>query len=136
MKLLLVGSNPSNASSNNNPFDESTNSGKVLSKWLSWTRGWSSIQFVNVSDTKSQDNKPLRKSEIVEALPSLESKILKFNPDKIVALGKTASMALTLLRLPFFEMPHPSGMNRQLNDPKFIAQKLEELQQYVKSNPN
>lgn len=132
MKLLLIGSNPSNASVNNNPFDGSTKSCKILSHWISSIQGWTEIQLINVSDTKTPKNRPLKKSEIDESLPSLEKKISKYNPDKIVTLGKTASKALTLLCLPFFELPHPSGMNRQLNDPEFIENKIKELQLYVK----
>jgi uracil-DNA glycosylase len=53
-------------------------------------------------------------------------------PWRIVALGKTAEKALTLLRYNFYVMSHPSGLNRQLNDPKFVEEKIKGLREYLK----
>lgn len=45
----------------------------------------------------------------------------------VVALGKQAAKRLTDKNVPFVEMPHPSGRNLQLNNPEYVAQKLNEL---------
>ena len=31
----------------------------------------------------------------------------------------------------YFAMPHPSGLNRQLNDPEFIEEKIKRLIEYM-----
>lgn len=67
-------------------------------------------------------------------MPLLKSKIDDIKPLRIVALGKTAEKALTLLGIPHFAMPHPSGRNRQLNDPEYLSKKIKGLQNYC--NPS
>jgi len=140
MKILFVGSNPSAASANTNPFDPSTKSYRIVAGWISEALSveLTSIrfEFANVANFKTQDNKPLKVSEIRENLPYLQVTIGAFAPDKIVALGKTAAKALTLLQVPFLEMPHPSGRNRQLNDPEYVVQKLKELKEFILSSSN
>lgn len=49
--------------------------------------------------------------------------------DPIVALGQNASKAL--YDIPHYKLPHPSGVNRQLNDIGFIRQKLDECKEFV-----
>lgn len=51
--------------------------------------------------------------------------------DKIIALGKNASKYLKLLGCNHFEMDHPSGMNRNLNCPKYIKDKLNSCKKYI-----
>lgn len=50
----------------------------------------------------------------------------------IVALGNEASEALTALNTAHFKLPHPSGLNRQINDPEFISNKLFECREWLK----
>lgn len=56
----------------------------------------------------------------------------------IVALGTQASKRLANASIHHFKAPHPSGLNRQLNNAEFVDQKLQELvlwaQQVVQSN--
>ena len=51
--------------------------------------------------------------------------------DHVVALGKNAEKFLRDNRIPFYPMPHPSGLNRQNNDKKFIKQKLKECKEWL-----
>ena len=108
--MLFVGSNPSNASETDSPFHGSTRSGRILSSWCEDLPG--TRLHVNVSDLKTENNRPLKVAEIKASLDSLKSKIEEINPSCIVALGKTAAKALSMLDVQFHEMPHPSGMNR------------------------
>lgn len=48
---------------------------------------------------------------------------------KFIALGNNASKALK--SVPHFKLPHPSGRNRQINDPKFIEAKLRECKKWL-----
>lgn len=50
---------------------------------------------------------------------------------KIVALGNFASKALSKLNIEHHAMPHPSGLNRNLNDPQYEALQLNECRKYL-----
>lgn len=51
----------------------------------------------------------------------------------IVALGNEASNRLKARGVPHYKLPHPSPRNRQLNDPKFIEEKLLECKTYIRN---
>ena len=50
--------------------------------------------------------------------------------DIIVTLGKIADNALNKISLKHFALPHPSGLNRQINDKEFINDRLNQLSTY------
>jgi len=133
MRVLFVGSNPSVIAKTYNPFCSSTRSGKILLGWISRACPGCSYSACNVSDNQTHANRPLTTKEIKDNLACLYIKISHANPDKIVALGKTAEKALTLLGLPHYAMPHPSGLNRQLNDKLFVEEKIKELRAFILS---
>ena len=127
-KIILLGSNPGNASPDTTAFHPDTRSRKILDQWF--LNIHADISFANVRDQRTPNNRPLRVSEIRACLPWVRRKTDGF--DKVVALGKTASKALELLGdVEFVEMPHPSGMNRLLNDADYVAKKVKELEEYV-----
>lgn len=128
MTILFVGSNPSNTSITTDAFHSSTNSSRILSGWVKDIQG--DKVHINVSNEKTEGNRALKQSEIKASLERLSEDIKRIAPVRIVALGKTATRALTLLQLTFYEMPHPSGMNRLLNDPAYVAQKIKELTEF------
>lgn len=51
--------------------------------------------------------------------------------DKILAWGPTVSKYLRDVDIPHFTLPHPSPLNRQVNDHKFIRQKLDECKEFL-----
>ena len=51
--------------------------------------------------------------------------------DKVIALGNVASNSLKKLNKDHFKMPHPSGLNRQLNDKEFEKKKIKECYNYL-----
>ena len=53
--------------------------------------------------------------------------------DRFVALGNNAAKFLTKHGIPHFKLPHPSGLNRQINDKSFVAKKLLECKKWLKS---
>ena len=53
--------------------------------------------------------------------------------DQIVALGREASNALDKAIIPHLRIPHPSGLNRKLNDPREVNRFLKECKDYVNS---
>jgi uracil-DNA glycosylase len=129
MKILFVGSNPSNSSLTDAAFHGSTQSSKILTDWCANIKNGFFVH-VNVINKKTENNRPLSRKEIQDSLNSLKQNIAGIKPDRIIALGKTASTALTLLQVDFFEMPHPSGKNRMLNDKQYVTQKVNDLVKY------
>lgn len=138
IKILLLGSNPSRKSLTNDAFDLSTKSGTTLDNWLNWSLPVDIQQkrlYMNVSTISTPKNRPLTAEEIRENLPTLKAKIDAAMPDRIVAVGLTAGKALTLLGIPHLQMPHPSGLNRQLNNKDFVVEKIRALQDYLSQCP-
>lgn len=135
--IVFIGSNPSIKSSKLTPFWSDTKSAKVLKYWLEQLKDSDSeLFFYNVSDQPTENNRPLKISEIKENLQTLKDKLQVFELHKIdikvVALGKTAEKALTLLGVQYFAMPHPSGLNRKLNDKAYVGEKLKALIEFIK----
>ena len=58
-------------------------------------------------------------------------KIIINEEDQIVALGKEASIVLDEEIMPHLRIPHPSGLNRSLNDPQLVNKFLKECKAYV-----
>jgi len=134
-KILFIGSNPSQRSKSIVPFWSDTKSNKVLKQWCDqlFYGSMESLHYWNVAHYPTPGNRPLKTCEIHDALPKLREKIDEICPDKIVTLGKTAEKALQLLKIEHCAMPHPSGRNRLLNDPKYVEAKIEGLKTYCSS---
>lgn len=132
IEVIFVGSNPSEASKNILPFWGDTKSDKILHQWISRLPDDACTFVCNVLDEKTLNNKPLNMAQIKQALPNLASKVLKFK--KIIALGKTATIALRALGVDFYEMPHPSGRNRKLNDKTYVEGKIKGMLEYLTHN--
>lgn len=135
-RIVFIGSNPSIKSAKITPFWRDTKSGTILKSWLEHIQDEEDVSFYNVSDTPTENNRPLKVSEIKANLPLLKYKLDTYSlykvPIKIVALGKTAEKALTLLGVQYFAMPHPSGLNRKLNDKAYVGEKLKALIEFIK----
>lgn len=136
MKIVFIGSNPSQRSQSVVPFYYNTKSMTILNKWIERMHEGAnirleSVHFLNVSNYPTVGNRPLKMSEIRMEIPGLSNRISSIIPDKIIALGKTAETALTLLGVPHYAMPHPSGLNRKLNDPAYVEEKINGLKSYL-----
>lgn len=120
MKILVVGMCPSNkptlGSKQNATF-------KKLESWMDNLKV-KHFSFINTFDypatpTLSKvDNKRL-------------STVTK-EYDKVLALGGFVSSALERLGVDHFKMPHPSPLNRLLNDKKYEKQILKQCKEYLK----
>lgn len=137
--IVFLGSNPSHAANSSAAFCASTKSGQTIRSWIAKlgliaTR----TSFYNVANRRTPKNRPLNKKEIKVAAPGIKTHIeylemLYKEKIHVVAVGKTAVEAMKLLDMPFYEWPHPSGLNRQLNEPGFIEEKIKGLQEYLKT---
>lgn len=50
---------------------------------------------------------------------------------KVIAWGPSVSKYLTKMGVEHFVLPHPSPLNRQINDKDFINRKLDECKEYL-----
>ena len=61
------------------------------------------------------------------------SKLTSRDPHYVfIALGNEASKKLTSLNMEHFKLPHPSGLNRKINDKKYLDKVLKECKNYLK----
>lgn len=130
--IIFVGSNPSNAAKNVEPFTPDTVSGRVLQSWINAAGILDITGQYNIRNTPTPNNRPLTKAEIKEALPKLKESLIGFT--KIVALGRTAAYALGEAGIDHLELPHPSGLNRKLNCPFYVNECISKLRDYA--NPS
>jgi hypothetical protein len=49
----------------------------------------------------------------------------------IICLGNLASDCLSRINISHFKLPHPSGLNRQINDEKYIANQLSKCREFL-----
>lgn len=63
----------------------------------------------------------------------IEAKLQQIYGFPIVALGNNAAKALRRLKAPFFPLPHPSGLNRKLNDKEWLAKQLSQCKLWLVS---
>lgn len=104
--LFIIGE----SASKKDPFGVLTNnsqSGRTLNKWLT---------VINPEDKYS-----VIKLNATDLRPLLTTEEWAFT---VVALGKVAARTLKKKGLRHYELPHPSGRNRQLNDKTDVMTKL------------
>lgn len=119
--IIIVGSNPSHLGPNSPAI-------KNLKKWLKYMRVYKyEYDFTNVSTLPTENNRPLRKSEY--QLNRLHREVKAY--DKVIALGNTASEALSMVNIAHFKLPHPSPKNRTLNDKGRLQRLLDACMEYT-----
>lgn len=128
-KVLIVGSNPSVKSPDLSPFHGSTRSRMVIDQWFDGIDA--EIHFMNLIDETRPGNKPLSRSEILSIIPPVFLQLQKYKDYKIVTVGKSAELALSIIGINFLPMPHPSGRNRLLNDRSYVEEKIKTLRVYL-----
>ena len=128
MRVLLVAANPATEAQIAFPL-AGTRSEKTFLKWVQklgvsfpypyWT--------INASCKVAKTTSSLRvKDYNLELIRKLGSSV-----DKVVALGKYASEGCRRAGIEHFMLPHPSGLNRKLNDPNFIEEELNKCRMYL-----
>ena len=116
-KILIIASNPSKSSRG-----RKSSTFNNLCNWINIPI----FSFTNVSCINTPNNRPLKKSEYQLKRLCTECQ----NYDKILALGNTASDALNRLNIDHFKLPHPSGLNRKLNDKEYLTRILNDANLY------
>jgi hypothetical protein len=112
----VVGQNPSRRGGN-------AKSIKTLYKWLARLE-LPVVSFINMHEGYKVDASNSQAAYI---------KQISSRYSKIIALGRVASDGLRGVAVDHFMLPHPSGLNRQLNDPSFVDERLASCKNYVQS---
>ena len=112
--IYFIGDKPSNCNIDPKVAFVGTNSYKIL-------LGWIHRMNLSINDIKLYNSQAF----VDEIQDQIEE------DDQIVALGREASRALTKHNLPHLKIPHPSGLNRTLNDTLFVNKFLKECKAYV-----
>lgn len=119
MGLMIVGINPSSGKPN-----KTSATIRRLNSWMDQL-GVDYYSFTNVIHQTG----PYKKSMVDKDM--LLSYIKGYK--KVVALGPFVSETLNSIGIEHFTMPHPSPLNRQLNDKEFEVMKLKQCKFYMES---
>lgn len=132
MKVLFIGQNPSKTNMDENVAFVGSRSYGTLVGWIKklGLKNGESI-FVNASRKLGKVGvRDIDEHGMFEAMMN--------EPDKIVCLGKYAEKAWNKMahlygwtRINTFTLPHPSGLNRKLNDPKYVSSMLDKCKEYL-----
>lgn len=119
MKVLIVGDKPSRLNKDPNIPFVGARCEKRLREWVKELGlEWKDCKFVNQSDKKFRYE--------------LEKCYLMYRP--IITLGARAANAVSndpRYECPVFNLPHPSGLNRQTNDKEFIKNELRDCKNWL-----
>jgi hypothetical protein len=115
MRVLILGSNPSTKGGTCPTI-------RKLKTWLD-ALDLNIVSFCNVANSHGPISLKDVKREYIHEISQ--------GYDKIITLGATAGYALSLMGIRHYSLPHPSGLNRKLNQPGFIEQELSKCREYL-----
>jgi uracil DNA glycosylase len=119
MKVLVVGMNPSSKPTLNGKANATF---KKLESWMD-RLGVHYFSFVNTFDDPSQaQHSKVDYNRLVQLAQSY---------DKIIALGNFVSNSLNRVNVTHFKMPHPSPLNRLLNDKTYERNMIKKCKEYL-----
>lgn len=122
--IIFVGDKPSKSNLDPNIAFVGTKSYKTL-------LGWIADMDINIADVLLTNNITTQNNTWF-SLDNHVSYRLTPNLTKFVALGKAAEEKLEKLKLHYFSLPHPSGLNRKINDKQWLDIQLKACKQWLK----
>lgn len=129
MKVLLVGQNPSRHNLDPKIAFKGSKSFKVIEEW---------VQEMSLSDCGymlvnafPKVNQKYKKADVEVAISRVKNYMEMIKPQKVIALGKMAAKVLKKANIEHFELPHPSGLNRKLNNVEWLQEELHKARNYV-----
>jgi len=135
MKIIFVGCNPSPKNADSRVPFVGTRSGSIFFRWTE-ELGLSRDQYeiINVSSKVTKSSAQVKKSDISLEQVAKAILLLSGKKTKIITLGTMAAWALEQLKIDHFSLPHPSGLNRKLNDKNFAKEQLRLCKKYLRSD--
>lgn len=127
MKVLFVGQNPSKKNIDPKVPFVGTKSEKILDEWFKILK-LEDIFIVNAFD---YTNKKYTNAEYLSSALDMNFVYDIYQFNKVIALGNIASKVLKYADIEHFKLPHPSGLNRKLNDKKWLNNELEKAKEYL-----
>lgn len=115
MKILVIGLNPSKRGSKSPTL-------KTLKIWLDYL----DIKYISLTNIYGGYGKFSLKDVQTDQVKEVSK-----DYNKILALGSKVSNVLDLMGINHFNLPHPSGLNRQLNNSNYIHERLEACKNYL-----
>jgi|TARA_A100001388_G_C28769974_1_gene503210 hypothetical protein len=122
-KVIVVAQNPGPGQ----PYlrkDGDMNAGSTIGKMHQWMQ-YIGIETFSFANTYPYPGQFTKKDINYNRLNKLTN-----GYDKVIALGNVASEALSKIGVEHFKLPHPSGLNRKLNDKKYVNKVLKECYEY------
>lgn len=119
-KILIVGINPSNYITRKTPRKNHTFD--RLYRWCDYLE-IEHFSFINCIFDRGKYSLKLVEYEILMGIVH--------QYDKVLALGGFVSKVLNKLDVGFFQLPHPSPLNRQLNSKQFEINCLNDCRKYL-----
>lgn len=116
MKVLVVGLNPSRKGGSSPTL-------KRLYMWMDYLN-LQYVSFINLYEGYEISESSCNSAKIREYSKEY---------DKIISLGTSSSSALNRMDIDHFDLPHPSGLNRKLNDHNYVHERLELCKNYLRS---
>lgn len=117
MKILVVGLNPSRKHGKSPTI-------KHLNQWLKDLDA-PMVSFVNLYEGYDIKRTHPDANQIAE---------MSKGYNKILALGNAVSVTLLRLGISHYRLPHPSGLNRKLNDKRYVHEQLVACKNYLKGD--
>jgi hypothetical protein len=118
LKILVVGLNPSRKHGNSPSL-------KLLFKWFD-ELGIQYASFINLYEGYEINGSACQ----IEFIRDISKEY-----DRVLALGQTVSDHLSRVDVHHYSLPHPSGLNRLLNDKKYVHDQLEACKNYLRGEP-
>ena len=129
MNILILGRNPSKKNCDPNIPFLGAPCYKRLMRWLEKLNG-PNRHFILANCSNDKEAKFNTK-----ALPNLFSNllehILKYEVDLIIALGNDAAKVCELAQVTYYKLPHPSGLNRLFNNPRYEIDMLFKCERWL-----
>lgn len=126
MKVLFVGDSPSAKNTDANVAFVGTQSGRRLEEWAR-TLGVT-YQAVNSDDPVAL--KAYVRSAVLLNMPIVVLGTAAYSRTMRILENSLSGMKLDNTHMPFM-LPHPSGLNRTLNDKKFVAKILSQCKDWL-----
>ena len=120
MKVLVVGMNPSTKPTVKGKPNATF---RKLESWMSYV----GVKYFSFCNTFDDPSIPRQSKVDFQRLCTLTKEY-----DKIIALGGFVSESLNKIDVAHFKMPHPSPLNRLLNDKVYEKKVLKQCKDYLK----